>query len=43
MITIGIVDDHKMFLDGLISVLSNEPEFEIAFAENTAKDALSKI
>lgn len=43
MITIGIVDDHKMFLDGLISVLSNEPDFEIAFAENTAKDALLKI
>ena len=43
MITIGIVDDHKMFLDGLISVLSNEPGFEIAFAENNAKDALLKI
>lgn len=43
MITIGIVDDHKMFLDGLISVLSNEPEFEIAFAENSAKQALSKM
>jgi len=43
MITIGIVDDHKMFLDGLISVLSNERDFEIAFAENTARDALLKI
>ena len=43
MITIGIVDDHKMFLDGLISVLSNEPNFEIVFAENRSKDALLKI
>lgn len=43
MITIGIVDDHKMFLDGLISVLSNEPGFEIIFGENTAEDALKKI
>ena len=43
MITIGIVDDHKMFLDGLISVLSYERDFEIAFAENTARDALVKI
>lgn len=43
MITIGIVDDHKMFLDGLISVLSSEPDFEITFAANTAKDAIVKI
>jgi len=43
MITIGLVDDHKMFLDGLISVLSIESDFEIAFAENNAKDALLKI
>ncbi len=43
MITIGIVDDHKMFLDGLISVLSNEPNFEIVFAEQRSKDALVKI
>jgi DNA-binding NarL/FixJ family response regulator len=42
-INIGIVDDHKMFLDGLISVLSNEPNLEIAFAENNARDALLKI
>jgi DNA-binding NarL/FixJ family response regulator len=43
MITIGIVDDHKMFLDGLIAVLSNENGFEIAFAENTAKEAILKL
>ena len=43
MISIGIVDDHKMFLDGLISVLSNEPDFEIMFAEHKAKNALLKI
>lgn len=43
MIHIGIVDDHKMFLDGLISVLSNEPNFEVVFAEHSAKDGLLKI
>jgi DNA-binding NarL/FixJ family response regulator len=43
MISIGIVDDHKMFLDGLISVLSNEPDFEIMFTEHKAKNALLKI
>ena len=43
MINIGIVDDHKMFLDGLISVLSNEPDFKIVFAEHSAKQALLKI
>lgn len=42
-ISIGIVDDHKMFLDGLISVLSSEPNLEIAFAENSARDALMRM
>lgn len=43
MIKIVVVDDHQMFLDGMISVLSNYEDFEILFVENSAKEALIKI
>jgi DNA-binding NarL/FixJ family response regulator len=43
MIKIVIVDDHQMFLDGLVSVLSNNADFEVLFVENSAKRALIKI
>jgi DNA-binding NarL/FixJ family response regulator len=43
MIKIVIVDDHQMFLDGMISVLSNNEGFEVLFVENSAKRALVKI
>lgn len=43
MIKIIIVDDHKMFLDGLVSVLSSEKNVNILFVENQAKLALLKI
>ena len=42
-IKIALVDDHQMFLDGMISVLSNEKEFEIVFVENNPRVALLKI
>lgn len=42
-IKIALVDDHQMFLDGMISVLSNQKEFEIVFVENNPKKALLKI
>ena len=42
-IKIALVDDHQMFLDGLVSVLSNQKEFEIVFVENNPKKALLKI
>ncbi|WP_445454020.1 response regulator [Flavobacterium sp. 25HG05S-40] len=42
-IKIALVDDHQMFLDGMISVLSNEKEFEIVFVENNPQVALLKI
>jgi DNA-binding NarL/FixJ family response regulator len=42
-IKIALVDDHQMFLDGMISVLSNQKEFEIVFVENNPQVALSKI
>jgi DNA-binding NarL/FixJ family response regulator len=43
MIRVVIVDDHKMFLDGMVSVLSTENNIEILFVENKAKEALLKI
>lgn len=42
-IKIALVDDHQMFLDGMISVLSNQKEFEIVFVENNPQVALLKI
>ncbi|HEX9980168.1 MAG TPA: response regulator transcription factor [Flavobacterium sp.] len=43
MISIALVDDHKMFLDGMISVLSGEEMFNILFVENDAQRALEKL
>lgn len=43
MITIGLVDDHQMFLDGMVSVFSTQSSFSILFVENNAKSALEKI
>ncbi|WP_343488395.1 response regulator transcription factor [Allomuricauda sp. d1] len=33
-----IVDDHKMFLDGLTSILKDLPEYEIILTSNDAKN-----
>jgi DNA-binding NarL/FixJ family response regulator len=43
MIKIVLVDDHQMFLDGMIAVLSQQEDMEILFVENSAKVALKKI
>lgn len=43
MITIGLVDDHQMFLDGLVSVFSTQNNFSVLFVENNAKSAIEKI
>jgi DNA-binding NarL/FixJ family response regulator len=43
MIKIVIVDDHQLFLDGLVSVLATEENIEILFVENKATAALTKI
>lgn len=43
MIKIVIVDDHQMFLDGLVSVLSRQDNIDILFTENSARKALQKI
>lgn len=42
-IDIVVVDDHKMFLDGMISVLSGQENFTILFVENSAREALVKL
>ena len=39
-IKIVIIDDHQMFLDGMVSVLSNQENFEILFVETKAKEVL---
>lgn len=43
MINIVIVDDHQLFLDGIISVLSGQENIKILFSENKAIEALKKI
>ncbi len=43
MIKIVVVDDHKMFLEGIVSVLSNEANIEILFSDNSAISALKKL
>ncbi len=43
MIKLGLVDDHQMFLDGMVSVLSTQSNLSILFVENNAKSALEKI
>lgn len=39
-IKIVIVDDHRMFLDGIIAVLSSQKEFEILQSFENSKEAL---
>jgi DNA-binding NarL/FixJ family response regulator len=43
MIKLVLVDDHQMFLDGMVAVLSSEENFDILFVENNAKKALLKL
>lgn len=42
-INIVVIDDHQMFLDGMISVLTSQSNFNILFAENNAKKALERL
>jgi DNA-binding NarL/FixJ family response regulator len=43
IINIVVVDDHQMFLDGMISVLTAQENFNILFVENNPKKALQKL
>ncbi len=42
-ITIAVVDDHQIFLDGMISVLKAQKNFKILFVENSVKKALENL
>lgn len=43
MIKIGIVDDHQIVIDGLISLLKNEDSIEITLTANTGKEMLDLL
>jgi DNA-binding NarL/FixJ family response regulator len=43
IIYIALLDDHKMFLDGMKSMLQAIENFKIVFVENTAKKALLQL
>lgn len=40
---IGLVDDHQLFLDGLVAVLSRDNHFQVVFAANNVKSALDNL
>ena len=42
-ITIFIVDDHQMLIDGIRALLSNEPDFEIVGDALRSSEALEKL
>lgn len=43
MIKIGIVDDHQLFLEGLLSIFSDEDDFKIVFSVDNGQNALIKL
>ncbi len=42
-ITLGLVDDHQIVIDGLTSLLKGNDQFEFAFATTNSNDVVSKI
>src|SRR6476659_3428523 len=42
-ISIGLVDDHKIILDGLIALFENEADYQIAFATTKPGQVLEQI
>jgi two-component system, NarL family, nitrate/nitrite response regulator NarL len=42
-ISLGLVDDHQIVIDGLLSLLKDEPQFEFAFATTHPKDVLQNL
>ena len=43
MIKIAIVDDHKMFTDGVSAVVNLEPGMEVLWTAKSAKETLAKL
>src|SRR5690349_14833769 len=42
-ILLGIVDDHQIVIDGLVSLLKDEPRFEFVFATTSSKSVMEKL
>lgn len=42
-ISLALVDDHQIVIDGLISLLKDAPQFEFAFATTHSKEVLQKL
>lgn len=42
-IFLGLVDDHQIVIDGLLSLLKDEPRFEFVFATTCSKDVPGKL
>jgi len=42
-ISLGLVDDHQIVIDGLISLLKDEPQFEFVFATTSPKEVIEKL
>lgn len=38
-----VADDHKMFLDGLLSIIGNESDFEIAMTANSGQNVIKYL
>lgn len=38
-----IADDHKMFLDGLLSIIANESDFEIVMTANSGENVIKYL
>jgi len=38
-----VVDDHKMFLDGLLSIIANESDVEIVMTANSGKNVIKYL
>ncbi|MBD1420570.1 response regulator [Sphingobacterium chuzhouense] len=43
MITIGIVDDHSLIINGLLKMLQNEPACQVLFTVQDGVDLLQKL
>ncbi|MBD1424598.1 response regulator [Sphingobacterium arenae] len=43
MITIGIIDDHSLIINGLLKMLQNEPAYQVLFTAQDGVDVLRKM
>lgn len=42
-ISIALVDDHQIVLDGLLSLLRDEPQFQLAFSTTDSRTVLAQL